>query len=589
MVSVEWENKNTKVNKVSLPFQTVEKLTEKRILKQRRLDNWIEGVEWPDNYDKNWKNRLIWGDNKYVMSSLLKQGFKSELDLIYVDPPFATGADFSMPIKVGDKVDTTKEPSVIEEIAYRDTWGDGLSSYLQMMYERLTLMKELLADEGSIFVHLDWRVAHYVKGILDEIFGKDRFNNEIIWGYSGGGIPKDALPRKHDVIFWYTKSDEWTYNPVYREYSEGTKERGRTGVKGKYAEEGLRDEGTPIEDWWTDVKKITSPTDPEKMYFPTQKSEDLLQRIIHLASNEGDLVADFFSGSGTTAAAAEKMGRRWIASDLSKFAIHVLRKRMLDIHNYSGSYNETCRPFVIQNLGSYQKYKFIENGNPPTEEYREFLLELYNAEPIGGYHFVHGRRGDSFVHLSGVDSVITTDEVEDAIQECTNALGGSKIDILGWDFELGLDKTVNDLEQMYGVEVNLRYIPKEATELNNPSSDRKDIKFFDRNYLEVETSTDGNNVHVELSEFILANPEFLEEDLRESISSFTDWIDYWAVDFDYRDDIFHNMWQSYRTPHKRELSKKAKHSYDSEGPKNVFVKVIDVFGNDTNKLVEINT
>jgi site-specific DNA-methyltransferase (adenine-specific)/adenine-specific DNA-methyltransferase len=228
--------------------------------------------------------------------------------------------------------------------AYDDTWAGGLGTYLSAMAERFEAMYALLAPYGSLYVHLEPAVAHYVKVVLDEIFGSSfgeprapGFRNQIVWCYSGGGIPRSEYPRKHDVILWYTKGDRWTFNTRYRPYSKGTVERGRTAVKGANAK--LRGEGTPITDWWTDVKRITSPTDPEKLYYGTQKSEQLLERIVSVASNPGDLVADFFCGSGTTLAVAEKLGRRWIGCDAGRMAFHTTRKRLLDIPN--------CRPLEV--------------------------------------------------------------------------------------------------------------------------------------------------------------------------------------------------------------------------------------------------
>jgi site-specific DNA-methyltransferase (adenine-specific)/adenine-specific DNA-methyltransferase len=233
-----------------------------------------------------------------------------------------------MDIEIGGET-FHKEPNLLEQIAYRDTWGRGADSFIAMIYERLILMRDLLAEDGAIYVHCDYRVSSHVRAALDEVFGRASIRNHILWLYSGGGVPRTEMPKKHDDIFWYSKGESWRYNPVYREYSEGTVERGRTAVKGEGAE--LRAEGTPINNWWPDVKKITSPTDSEKLYDPTQKSEELLERIITLSSNEGDLVADFFCGSGTTAAVAEKLGRKWIATDLGKFGIHTTRKRLIGV------------------------------------------------------------------------------------------------------------------------------------------------------------------------------------------------------------------------------------------------------------------
>ncbi|MFW6116232.1 MAG: DNA methyltransferase [bacterium] len=577
-----WPGKKTEVDRVSLPFQTVETVNKPRVDQPR-----FDFGEWPENYPRDWKNKLIWGDNKYVMASLLKE-FAGKIDLIYIDPPFATGADFTFEVEIGD-AEVTKQASVIEELAYRDTWGKGMGSYLQMIYERLALMKELLEEEGSLFVHVDYRVNSHIRLVLDEIFGRDSLINEISWCYGGGGAPKTFYPRKHDTIFWYTKSDEWTFHKQYRPYSEGTE---RTGFRSKgMADYELDPRGAGLNDWWPDCPKILSYNAAENWGYPTQKPESLIKRIIVGHSDEGDLVADFFCGSGTVGAVAEKLGRRWIMSDLSRFAIQTTRKRLLNLHAYSTAsstledYHRPTRPLEILNMGSYQKHKFTENGYPPVEQYIEFILKLYRAQRLEGYAFLHGRRGRRLVHVSGVDSIVTEGEVRDTAEECGDALGGRAVDILGWDFEMGLDELVGRIGDEYGIDIELVQIPREAMELTSPDAE---IRFFDMNYLEVTHSVDKRKLVIQLEDFIIANMEYVPEELQESVDKFTDYIDYWAVDFDYQEDTFHNMWQSFRTRQRQRLDTGCVHVYDQPGDHQVLVKVIDVFGNDTNKLLEVS-
>ena len=237
-------------------------------------------------------NRLFWGDNLHVMRQLPSES----IDLIYIDPPFFSGRQYN--VLFGDQNELR---------SFSDIWEGGMPGYVIWLNARLYEMKRLLKKTGSIYVHLDWHAVHYVKVEMDRIFGVGAgsgpnklpgFRNEITWCYSGGGVPKSEFPRKHDTILWYSRGSSWTFNTQYRSYSQGTQQRGRTQIKGKYYDSGLRAEGTPINDWWPDVKKITSPTDPEKIGYPTQKSEDLLYRIISVGSNEGDVVADFFTGGG---------------------------------------------------------------------------------------------------------------------------------------------------------------------------------------------------------------------------------------------------------------------------------------------------
>ena len=269
---------------------------------------------------------LIWGDNKLVMSSLLKK-FAGKINLIYIDPPFFTGADFTVKTKIGDET-VEKEPSIIEDKAYRDTWAGGMASYLKYMYERLVLMKELLAENGSIYVHLDWHVAHYVKVMMDEIFGYENFRNEIVWHYFMGGKSPNMFGRKHDIILFYTKSDKWTFHQLkYKRRLDYIPSLAAKSSSGKEIEDttGKDEIGwysiVSMDDVW-DLSGVFNMSN-EYLAFETQKPEALLKRIILASSNKGDIVADFFCGSGTTGAVAEKLGRRWIMVDLSKFAIPV--------------------------------------------------------------------------------------------------------------------------------------------------------------------------------------------------------------------------------------------------------------------------
>lgn len=288
-------------------------------------------------------NMIIRGECVSACAYLKERGI--QVDLVYIDPPFASGADYAKQVYIRrnpkvaaaiaqadiDLAENDDGFRKFEEKMYGDVWDK--EKYLNWMYENLMAIKSIMNVRASIFVHLDWHIGHYVKILLDEIFGEDHFRNEVIWCYSGGGIPKHELPHKHDTIFWYSMGsgdeewhNQWIYNTEYREYSEGTKQRGRTQVKGENAE--LRAEGTPINDWWTDIPKITSPTDPEKLDYATQKSEALLRRITNMCSNEGMLVADFFGGSGVTAAVANELGHRFIHCDIGINSIQTTRDRL---------------------------------------------------------------------------------------------------------------------------------------------------------------------------------------------------------------------------------------------------------------------
>ncbi|MBU3925102.1 site-specific DNA-methyltransferase, partial [Patescibacteria group bacterium] len=344
--------------------------------------------------DSGWMNRLIYGDNLLTMQALLAGDKESELesmrgkiDLIYIDPPFDSKADYRTKVTLPG-VDLEQKPTVIEQFAYADTWKDGTVSYLKMMYPRLALMRELLSDKGSIYTHIDWHVGHYVKILLDDIFGKENFRNEIIWHYQQGTKPATDFGRKHDTIFRYSKGHEVIFNqiklpttdPERYKHDDGDGRKyvlGGTGMLTKYYAEDAR----PMDDVWTwldkeDPNRILqiNPVAKERIDYSTQKPEALLERIIKVSSNVGDIIADFFAGSGTTGAVAEKLGRKWIMSDLGKPAALIMRKRLID---------QNAKPFLYQSIGDYQKEAFASSKlYRRVGDLAQVVLQLYGAIPF---------------------------------------------------------------------------------------------------------------------------------------------------------------------------------------------------------------
>jgi hypothetical protein len=419
----------------------------------------------------------------------------------------------------------------------------------------------------------------------------------------------------HDTILFYSKSERKIFNKLFAKYSIDYTKRSRKDPDGrlwvdqslgKMSEKakvelvrkglafrtssgGIRkkqylDEmkGEATGDIWADIQPINSQA-IENLRYETQKPEALLERIIKASSNEGDLVADFFCGSGTTLAVAEKLGRRWIGSDMSKWAIQVTRKRMLQI--------EECRPFELLNLGNYERHKLLSNGHGGFEKYVQFILELYRAEAISGFKMLHGKKGKAFIHVGSVDSPITMREIRETLKESQEGADKNvstplrEIHFLGWDFEMGLHDLVNEVGEEYGVKVRLVSIPKEALEVSNPA--KEEVRFFDLNYLELAHEIKGKKVTVKLKDFIIANLEYLPEEVRDKIKKFGDYIDYWSVDWDFQGDTFHNGWQSFRTRKEPKLETSASYSYEKSGKKQILVKVVDIFGNDTTKLLEV--
>jgi len=601
------------IEKPNLPFQTVETINKPRI-KDGITASLFPEDEWPKDYPKDWKNLLVWGDNKLVMSSLIKQGWAGKINLIYIDPPFFTGADFTVRTKLGDEP-IEKEPSIIEERAYKDTWSGGIASYLKYMYERLALMRELLAENGSIYVHLDWHVGHYVKVMMDEIFGWDSFINDIIWSYQGTGAPKKGFKHKHDMILLYSKSEQFFFSDenTRESMTEKTKvkftmidEQGKRykhykHPDGTYHRQYLDEmEGMRLRDVW-EISTIQSWD--EKLAFDTQKPEALLKRIILASSNPGDIVADFFCGSGTTLAVAEKLGRRWIGCDLSKFAIQVTRKRLLDIHNSKDlqnedkSYEKPARPFELWNIGNYETVYWQER----QEEYLAFMLKLYQAQALTGFRYIHGRKGDRAVHIGPLNAPVTMEEVEKVVVEC-RANNFNKADVLGWEWSYEVNELAKTLAKKNGVDLKLVQIPSvneikaslvgfdlQLLKIRDEVVEKelaKYVKFPEVAYLEIETKNKGNEAVLKITDFQLAPTAELAE-IASKVKDSRELIDYWAIDWDYKGDTFHNQWQSFRVKNNPRVDYGAEHKYEEKGKYQIMVKVVDVFGNDTNKVIKL--
>jgi len=617
-----WKGKKTEVERTALPFQTIETVNESRATREKEKGSFFRTAP-----DASWYNRLIWGDNKYIMSSLLHE-FAGKIDLIYIDPPFATGTDFRVKMEIGD-VEWTKEPSAIEDKAYRDTWGKGLDSYLQMMYERLLLIRELMSPSANLVVHLDHHVVHYVKVILDDIFGLGNFLNEVIWwkGREGGASrvhsASSIMPTEYQCLLLYSKEKSKRYwDPPLGSYKLSTVERierdergwfYRRGRMGRTPAEWEREAGvalktyvsnTPREPREEVLKRLTAPgaryvaigdvwdrgvvKDSRLTKYATEKPEPLLEVIIQAGSTIGGLTADFFCGSGTTGAVAEKLGRRWIMADLSRYAIHVTRKRLLGI--------DQCKPFVVQNLGKYERqywqgitFKKRTNEQIPIFEYIQFILKLYSAEPLSGMMHIHGKKGRRLVHVGAVDAPVTLSEIKEVIQEVKKT-GQDSLDILGWEWEMGLHDIVEKEAKTEGVHLRLFNIPRDT--MDPRAVEKGDITFYELAHLEVEVSYDkhNNQLSVQLRDFAIPNLDLVPPEVRDKIKKWSDYIDYWAVDWDWNEDTFHNMWQCYRTHKDRTLQLKTDgHTYETKGNHLIMVKVIDIFGNDTTRVVEVKS
>ncbi len=672
-VELTWNGKTDEVTNVVLPFQTIEQVDEPRSEEVRKQET-ASLFDTTGRQMSGWTNKLIWGDNKLILSSLkngpLRQEIESQggIKLIYIDPPFDVGADFSMSIEIGDNK-FSKKPSVLEELAYRDTWGKGADSFIAMIYERLSLMRDLLAEDGSIYVHCDWRVSGYVRIILDEIFGKDNFVNEIIWAYFGPGTDKSReFTKKHDTIFFYAKnkgSHVFNDKDIRVEHSEKTKENYKKGLAGSgFSAESINDREKDVysqetnlnklgkipEDWWEMAIAARYPVDGVKRTgYPTEKPLPLLERIIKASSSEGDLVADFFNGSGTTVAVAEKLGRKWIGSDLGKFAIHTTRKRMIGVQRALKSEGKDYRAFEILNLGKYERQHYVGvNLNLREEEqerqlaqremdFTKLVLSAYKAEAVEGFKTFCGKKNSRLVAIGPINLPVSRLFVEEVINECVEKKI-TRVDILAFEFEMGLFPQVQEEAKQKGIDVALKYIPREV--FDKRAIEKNQVVFNDVSFIEVKPVLQKGTVAIELIDFsVFYNQDSVkavEENLkaggtkiiieqgvivkvakdkdgvliREVLTKkWTDWIDYWAVDFNYESKkeiihvkneetgawedrwtggyIFENEWQDFRTKKKRELALVTPPVEAGKGKRKIAIKVVDIFGNDTMKVIEV--
>ena len=634
-----------------------------------------------------------------------------------------------MDIEIGE--DTfTKKPNVLEALAYNDTWGKGIDSFIAMIYERLVLMRDLLAEDGSIYVHCDVRVGSFLKLVLDELFGEGGFNSMVIWKRRSGIVQKtNQFGITTDFLFYYNKTDEFTFFPQFttQDTEDYIKERytykepdGRVYKLGdlsnpanrptlKYEYKGYASpdkgwavsrqrmeqmdregrlyfpndktrrlmrkqfldewKGKPVQNLWDDVFPVNSQA-KEKVDYPTQKPEALLDRIIKASSNENDIVADFFCGSGTTLAVAEKLGRKWIGTDLGKFAIHTTRKRMIGVQRELKAAGKGFRAFEILNLGKYERAHYIgvnmnlreeERARQLEQKEKDFIaliLKAYRAESVENFRCFNGKKAGRLVSVGPINLPVTRLFVEEVILECREKRI-SRVDVLAFEFEMGLFPNIQEEAKAKGIDLALKYIPREV--FDKRAVEKNQVVFHDVSYIEIKPHVGKKAIAVELSDFsvyysqdsidnaaaslengknriVVENGKIVkvmkDKDgicTKETLTkTWTDWIDYWSVDFDFEhkreivrvrresakqgyvpgleqpeqmelpqheevwtgDFIFENEWQSFRT--KKDRSLELKTPFHECLPRRykvavkVAVKVVDIFGNDTMKIIDVN-
>ncbi len=554
-----------------------------------------------------WMNRLIYGDNLLAMQALLAgdaqtglPSLRGKVDLIYIDPPFDSKADYRTKISLPG-TDIQQKPTVIEQFAYADTWEEGTISYLRMMYSRLILMKELLSDKGTIYLHIDWHTSSYVKLLLDDIFGKDNFRNEIAWCYTAASNTGKDFPQKHDTIYRYSKSDAYIFNKdiIRIPYAEGSLDRANRNV---IAREGMKfnaivlnDRGKVPEDWWVDVQRAAR-YPGEVVGYATQKPEKLLERIIKASSNEGDLVCDFFGGSGTTAAVAERLGRRWITCDIGKPASLVMRKRFID---------QEVKPFLYQSIGDYQKEAFRNNKRyKHVGDLSQVVLGLYGALPFTpeqtndrNFGYIKGTR--TLVMVDSPNRLTTAATIRKAVEAKASLLGGDweKVVVLGWNFAFDISQAIQKYESS---KVEVLVIPpdlldKLAKKGYKKLIDDRSVRFSSLQYLVakplvVTQQGEQDEIDVELENYVLLSPDNipLDDKDKEKLQQVLErdplsLIEYWSIDPDYDGVTFRSTWQDYRENVDNDNDPlhcvyKTRLRVAHKDQRRVCIKAVDVFG-----------
>ncbi len=557
--------------------------------------------------NSEWMNRLIYGDNLLAMQALLAgdaqtglPSLRGKVDLIYIDPPFDSKADYRTKISLPG-TDIQQKPTVIEQFAYADTWEEGTISYLKMIYPRLVLMKELLSDKGSIYVHIDWHIGPYVKVILDDIFGKYNFRNEIIWHYSWGLRTDTRWNRKHDNIYYYSKkTDIITFNAedVLEERTISESTANRLKYKGALITDGNKGRGDSEKALPSDVWYIATINGmaAERVGYATQKPEALLEKIIKASSNEGDLVCDFFGGSGTTAAVAERLGRKWITCDIGKPASLVMRKRFID---------QEVKPFLYQSIGDYQKEAFRNNKRYKyVGDLSQVVLNLYGALPFTpeqtndrNFGYIKGTR--TLVMVDSPNRLTTAATIRRAVEAKASLLGGDweKVVVLGWNFAFDISQAIQKYESS---NVEVLVIPPDLLDKLSKKGykkliDDKSVRFSSLQYLMakplvVKQEGELDEIDVELDNYVLLSPDNipLDDKDKNKLQQVLEHdplslIEYWSIDPDYDGVTFRSTWQDYRENMENDNDPlhcvyKTRLRVPHKESRKVCIKAVDVFG-----------
>ncbi len=669
-----WDGKEAKEEKLISDF----KILEDFIYTQNICDsNKVVKTELvnSDYLLEDWSNKLIHGDNKLILASLKKGKLRDQVNkiggikLIYIDPPFDVGTDFKMDLTI-DSEASSESLETISQIAYHDSWGSQEESYLSMIYERIKIAYSLLHDDGFMFVHCDYRIDAYLRLIMDELFGKSCFVNQIIWRRKGGSALKGmaCLSNAHDIILCYSKKQGTRINSIYSDASSEYINKqfkykdpdGRAYMVNvmrspsprpnlKYNYKGYK---TPPNGWsvprktmdkldaegrlhypesknkqiykkiyldeypgqlintlWTNIPALKG-NNKEILGYPTQKPEALLERIIKIGSRPGDLVFDFFCGSGTTCAVAEKLGRKWIGADNGQLAIHITKKRLLDLRSYSSQLNSQKTYFQLLTLGNDEKQYFIdklecssEDEQPKSkkgENFQRLVLRTYKAKPINGFTLISGKKSDKYVAIWKTSKRCPWSFIKDVIHEAISE-SITKVEILSFDYDFGLLNIAEELAKEEGIDLSLKYIPRDIFNAN--AIKKENLTFYNSSFLKIKTSIRDGQAVITMQNYSISKSNPTEE-AKPDFRQWVDIIDYWSVGFmckrlqqfavdknnvgdqfnSCRDLLFENHWQSYRTSSRKIICLTTPPLQIPENAKYMVAKARDLFGNESIKV-----
>ncbi|BAB60644.1 DNA adenine modification methylase [Thermoplasma volcanium GSS1] len=596
-------------------------------------------------------NRLIYGDNLLAMQALLAgdpetglPSMRGKIDLIYIDPPFDSKADYRTKIHL-PSVDIEQKPSVIEQFAYSDTWKDGTKSYLEMLVPRLVLMRELLSEQGFLYVHIDWHIGHYVKVIIDDIFGKDNFRNEVIVRRIKKNVQEYDTVKQinygHDTILFYSKNQDARFKPFQRHnerqerwhsfeaagYRGGmdyelfgfkprqgnhwrwSKDRADGAIKtgmlrpnpntGKPEYKVEASESEVRDTIWEDITAYSF-----QFNYQTEKNEDLLDLILEHSSSSNSVIADFFAGSGTTGAVAEKLGRKWIMCDLGKPACMITRKRLID---------QDAKPFLYQSIGDYQKEQFERSQFKRIGDLAHVVLNLYGALPFPmrdgtPNNLGYIKQSKTLVYVDSPTRVTGYATLKRAQELRGSFMGGwEKIIVLGWNFETDIGRIIESLNDD---KLEVLVIPPDLLERLKHKADYETlikegkVKFSSLQYLSVKpirkkaSDESQDELEIELENYVLLSPDALplDKDDKEKLEKVIEedplsLIEYWSIDPDYDGEVFRSKWQDYRENHEdnQKVDRKAKLVVPRKnGKRRVCVKAVDVFGFESAAVQEVS-